>query len=613
MKKLINTFKIMFVGVFIFALAILCSCGDKEPEQNNTEKSDEVKITFYSNENALKDNTAFTVKRGSDAECKLTISDGYCVENVSYSGECSVIGKVGEVLVVMRNVRYDEAVKVNVSKCSSSIYYYLNGGSFIEEVTAPLEYYGDVGESATHLRKNTSIGIDRIYRAGYTQTGWNTAADGSGNHIGLGSRITVKDSTTVRLFAEWAKWSDANLFKYENNGMTENDVTDITVTSYNGGDVEALVIPEEIDGKKVTAIADGFADNKKIETFVMHRYIEYVGDNKLCHIGKIYLCDGVKTFVNGGFNSDIKKCYVNASVAPRMIGKNSNGVFAESLDRLIYNYDSDRNNLVFFGGCSFTYGLDCSLVEKVYGDKYYITQIGVNGDAYMTFQFDCVVSYLKQGDVLVHAPEMASEQSMLVDSGAKEDCDWMLFSAIEGNYDLLSLVDFSSLSGVFTALANFNELRLKLPEVTYNAVNPEFNEYGDCITPRTISFFPEGQRTFNTEGVIVYDKDMAMAGYNKLNEYYYIANKKGASVYFTYGPCNVEATKQSGEFYTQAWNEYDAMMKSLLDGNIVKIISNPYDYILDSDYFYDTDYHLTSAGAILRTERLIRDMQGNEI
>lgn len=601
-------------------MAIICSCtpadvGDTNNGNNNdTEKTDEVKITFYADENALEGNTAFTVKRGDDAEFKLTVADGYCIDGVSFSGECSVLGKVGEVLVAMRNIRYDEAVKVNLSRCSSGIYYYLNGGNFNGDVTASLEYYGDAGESRTHLRKNTSIGIDTIYRTGYTQTGWNTAADGSGRHIGLGSRVTVDRNTTLRLYAEWAKWSDGKLFEYENNGMTEDDNTDIIVTSYKGGNVDVLVIPEEIDGKKVTAIADGFADNNTIGTLIMHRYVSYVGDNKLCSIGSIYLSDSVTTFVNGGFNDNIKKCYVNASVAPRMIGQNSNGIFAESIDRLITNYDTDKSNLIFFGGCSLTYGLDCSLVEKVYGNKYYITEVGVNGDSYMPFQFDCVISYIKKGDVLIHAPEMASEQAMLIDSGAKEDCDWMLFSAIEGNYDLLSLVDFSSMHGVFTALANFNELRLKLPEVTYEAVNPEFNEYGDCITPRMINFFGEGQLTFVTdEEIAVYDKYVAMSAYNKLNEYYLRAFNKGATVYYTYAPCNVELVKLSGEFYSGSWNEYDALLRSVLDGNYVKIISRPFDYIFDSSYFYDTDYHLTSAGAKLRTEQLIDDMQGNGI
>lgn len=617
MKKFTKIIIILFAMICICTVAMICACNVSDNgnthNNNDTDKSDEVKITFYADENALEGNTAFTVKRGENGEFKLTVTDGFCLESISYSGEYSVLGKVGEILVVMRGVRYDEAVKVNFSKCKSNIYYYLNGGSFIDNETSSLEYYGESGESKTHLRKNTSIGTDTIYRAGYTQMGWNTAADGSGRHIGLGSRITVKDDTTVCLYAEWAKWSEGNLFGYENNGTTKDDDTDIAITSYKGGNIDNLVIPEEIDGKRVTAVLDGFADNRRIDTLVMHRFISYVGDNRLCNIGSIYLSDGVTTFINGGFNDNIKKCYVNASVAPRMIGTNSNGVFAESLDRLIYNYDREKSNLIFFGGCSFTYGLDCSLVEKVYGDRYYITQIGVNGDAYMPFQFDCVISYLKKGDVLIHAPEMASEQAMLIDSGAKEDCDWMLFSAIEGNYDLLSLVDFSSMYGVFTALANFNELRLKLPAVSYEAVNSEFNEYGDCITLRNVNFFEEGQLTYNTDGVAVYDKFMVMSAYNKLNEYYLRACNKGASVYYTYGPCNIEATKSSGEYYNQSWNEYDALMKSLLDGSLVKFISNPFDYIFDSGYFYDTDYHLTSAGAVLRTERLINDMQGNGI
>ena len=39
------------------------------------------------------------------------------------------------------------------------------------------------------------------------------------------------------------------------------------------------------------------------------------------------------------------------------------------------------------------------------------------------------------------------------------------------------------------------------------------------------------------------------------------------------------------------------------------MISKTGDYIFDSKYFYNSDYHLNTAGAIIRTDLLIRDIK----
>ena len=46
------------------------------------------------------------------------------------------------------------------------------------------------------------------------QTGWNTQADGSGAHIGFGSR-----SDSSELYAEWEKETDSQYFSYSDGDM----------------------------------------------------------------------------------------------------------------------------------------------------------------------------------------------------------------------------------------------------------------------------------------------------------------------------------------------------------------------------------------------------------
>ena len=48
----------------------------------------------------------------------------------------------------------------------------------------------DAQVTGIHDRENTLQGVSYFSREGYLLAGWNTAPDGSGIHIGLGSRIT---------------------------------------------------------------------------------------------------------------------------------------------------------------------------------------------------------------------------------------------------------------------------------------------------------------------------------------------------------------------------------------------------------------------------------------
>ena len=71
----------------------------------------------------------------------------------------------------------------------------------------------------------------------------------SGDHVGPGSRATVANGGQITLYAEWAKSLNHDDLLYTLRG------DEIVLTGYRGkGDVQAFVIPAEIDGKPVVEI-----------------------------------------------------------------------------------------------------------------------------------------------------------------------------------------------------------------------------------------------------------------------------------------------------------------------------------------------------------------------
>lgn len=92
--------------------------------------------------------------------------------------------------------------------------------------------------------------------------------------------------------------------------------------------------------------------------------------------------------------------------------------------------------------------------------------------------------------------------------------------------------------------------------------------------------------------------DIAFA--QQVNEYCALAQRKGAAVYFSFSPINQSALMDAGNVQT--------FFDLCNDTFVCPIISDPNRYILSSDWFYDSNFHLNTAGADLRTYRLAEDL-----
>lgn len=93
--------------------------------------------------------------------------------------------------------------------------------------------------------------------------------------------------------------------------------------------------------------------------------------------------------------------------------------------------------------------------------------------------------------------------------------------------------------------------------------------------------------------------DTTVERINKLNEY---ITSRGATLLVAAYPIG------NGEL-TADPRDYVVFQENLKDRLDCHVISNFTDYMYDYSYFYDTNLHLNSQGAKLRTKQLIKDIK----
>lgn len=585
-----------FASLCLTVLTALCGC------QTAVEipKDDLVYVVLEQSLGVCAKQDAVAVKRGESAAFEFTVEGGYVFDECSYTGKYTLV-ETGEnrYLLTILNVRYDTRFSLSTGRVSGKVFYYLNGGTFLDESNTA-DYYTQDAVLQNHLRLNTDIGTS-FKRDGYTQTGWNTEPDGSGDHVGLGSRVTIHENQSIVLYAEWCEWSDPSLFAYETN-YESRETGDITLTEYKGeAEIDLLSIPAYINGKKVTCVSDGFTEGVKVGTLVLPNTIDTlkIGAFGQSLIDEIYLYDNLMNVSNGSFSSSLGRgiptVHINAAMAPRYVGVNDTAQFADDVDRLMLN--ADKKKMVFFAGCSMSYGLVSPDVEAAFGKEYFIVDTGVIGSTNAWFQFQCMLPYLGEGDVFVHAPEQMSSYQLLY----KLRAEYRTFVCVEGNYDLLAQIDCSKIGAFFDCFSEYNKIRSVLPPSDYGRKNENYNEYGDIVMPRENS--PEdanyGLETLFAMHFVTEDS------LRNLNEIYGQMEAKGAKVFFSFAPINKNTLTQE-DIDTQSWLQFENRMR---EGLGYPVISSAYDYLMEGKYFYDTDYHLSEEGASVRTQMLIRDLK----
>ena len=286
-----------------------------------------------------------------------------------------------------------------------------------------------------------------------------------------------------------------------------------------------------------------------------------------------------------------------AITLPAQYGESFTSALCDKVDRLA---EIDEPKIVIVGGSSVAFGLDSELIERYTGMP--VVNFGVYAALGTKVMLDLSRDFINDGDVIVLAPELdAQTLSMYFNASTT-------LQATDGRFDILSHVPGEHLFSLLGASWEFASNKIgyinsgTAPKTT-GAYDPDnFNKYGDIVYERpenTMSLYYDPNTAVNLSAEIL---DPEFADY--LNSYIRTAEKKGASVYFSWCPVNglsiTEDTKSDERIA-----EFESFMQDSIN---CTFISNINDYILDPGYFYDTNFHLNEAGVSARTITLTRDI-----
>lgn len=264
----------------------------------------------------------------------------------------------------------------------------------------------------------------------------------------------------------------------------------------------------------------------------------------------------------------------------------------------------ERKKIVVIGNSNVAFGVDSALAERLFKEAeldYAVCNFGLYGSLGTKMMLDLADDFIQKDDIVIFTPEV-NAQSLSLYFSAKEawyaiDGDMAMFSAfaeedkgklignffgyVSDKYILHESGQMAQGSGVYAA-ASFDEYcDLKNYSRPYNAL-PNLVDINNPLSFDVSQF---------GEGFIEY-----------VNEWYSEIKKKGAEMYYSFAPMN---RKAFAEGISGAEEFYDFIAESF-DFPVIGYVE---DYIMDPEWFYDSNFHLNEYGMTIRTVNLVNDLK----
>ena len=283
-------------------------------------------------------------------------------------------------------------------------------------------------------------------------------------------------------------------------------------------------------------------------------------------------------------------------VLPAQFNETYMGELAEKTDRL---YSIKEEKVVIIGGSSVPFGVNTTLLEEMIGKP--VVNYGLYGSIGTKAMLDLSRGAINKGDVIIIAPE-TDPQTYSLYYGA--DSMWQ---SCDGNMWLLFKTGADNATAMFGSYWKFCSLKMKYifkgekPKTTDVYAKSSFDEYGYIIYDRPYNMMEE---RFDPTCIIDINKEIISEDFiDYLNEYIEFAEKKGAKVYISFSPMNEDALNPETTL-----EDLEEFVGYLSDNLKCEIISDMNNYIYRSGYFYDSNFHMNNAGAIMHTSNLAHDI-----
>ena len=273
------------------------------------------------------------------------------------------------------------------------------------------------------------------------------------------------------------------------------------------------------------------------------------------------------------------------------------GALDDKLDRL---YSIEEEKIVIIGGSSAAFGYDSEIIENHLDMP--VVNMGLYAALGTKLMLDLSRDAIREGDIVIIAPELDSQTLSLYFNASTT------LKALDSSRHYLWDIPSEHRASLLGASFEFASEKLSYkifgaPEFDGIYSSKSFNERGDIEVYRAENIM---QEYYDENLPIRLDSDIFDSDFVEyLNEYISYCKSVGANVYFEFCPMNRMGLD---EFTStkEAFSRFEKYIKKNIDCTL--IASDIEDYIYEEGYFYDSNFHLNSAGATMHTVNVTRDL-----
>jgi hypothetical protein len=252
--------------------------------------------------------------------------------------------------------------------------------------------------------------------------------------------------------------------------------------------------------------------------------------------------------------------------------------------------------IIVVGGSSVAFGLKTEPAERELSG-YKVVNFGLYASIGSKAMLQLCADYISRGDIVIFSPEL-NKQTLSDYFGAES-----IWKAIDGDFGSISCFDFEDRKRLLGTFPEFAASKMKYflkgkPEPDGVYVRDSFDTYGDiCCAKRSNNIMPGG---FDAAMPVDFSVKINASFAEWLNDYNKKISKKGATMYWRLCPVNALSVSSgtADKFYDALNDEID-----------FAILGNPNDCVMEPEWFFDTNFHLNDAGAILNTANLVCDLK----
>ena len=530
-------------------------------------------VTLRYNANAV--DIAYEVKKGVGSKEGVSITatpkngytfDGFTKDDALVNGKKPVSEKTTYEFTATGATRL-------FANSSFTLTYHANGGELRSGFDGTDTFSAVFFLNPSTLQENGSF-----IREGYTLVGYNTKEDGTGETVSLGSRVNAHGKGKLDLWCVWEKNTPADRFT-----CLEQE-EGIAILQYHGTD-ETVTVPETINGKTVFAIgSQAFANNSTVKKIVIAKTVQTVKPNAFSN------CSALESLVI--FDQSLyhmsDTCFQNCSASLHI-----NSVYtltdawfswgAAKFDRLMWA--KDKKKVIIVGGSGSIYGFDSAVLDRALAGEYEIVNLGENANITAVMYFDIIEEFVTRGDIVLWCPE-AGAQSL-----GSDLCHARFWEHRKADYGYMQYLNIGYYSNLFSAYSqNCMELAgSKFKD--FDRLSSSMSKYGDSLSNR------------DSKGELYsYSFKAAPSATDALSELFGNITAKGARIFFSFAAMQESGSQKVVKSQVDAYENRITALPGVVS------VSEYENCIYEDKYFYDSPWHMTDEGAVIRTQRVAQDI-----